>query len=63
MRLQQIDAADRYHVCGVTVPDDSGNNSVWLGGGVAVGADHHLHRYFKSPLWEKHQRELAESDR
>ena len=57
--LKQIDAADRYHVCGVTVPDDSGNNSVWLGGGVAVGADHHLHRYFKSPLWEQRQKALA----
>lgn len=47
--LEQVDAADRYHVCGITKTNDSGNNSVWQGGGVAVGADHHLHHYFNSP--------------
>jgi|GEM_PF-1536506 len=45
--LQQIDAADRYHVCGVTVGNGT-DNSVWTGAGVAVGGNHHLHRYFKS---------------
>lgn len=56
LELQQIDAADRYHVCGVTKPDSAGDNDVWLGAGVAVGADHHLHHYFKSPLWEARQK-------
>ncbi|WP_157489456.1 tectonin domain-containing protein [Lysobacter sp. Root916] len=55
MQLQQIDAADRYHVCGVTWDDGSGQNAVWSGSGVAVGADHHLHHYFKSPLWQQRQ--------
>jgi Tectonin domain len=58
IRLQQVDAADRYHVCGTTIPDAAGNNSVWLGSGVTVGADHHLHRYIRSPLWEEGQKEL-----
>ncbi|NUO76021.1 MAG: hypothetical protein HOQ32_08400 [Lysobacter sp.] len=56
VELQQIDAADRYHVCGVTLDDGSGN-SVWSGAGVAVGADHHLHHYFKAPGWERRQLE------
>ncbi len=59
LELQQIDAADRYHVCGVTKADSSGDNAVWLGAGVAVGADHHLHHYFKSPLWEARQKAKA----
>ncbi len=45
--LQQIDAADRYHACGVTVGTGNDNN-VWTGAGVAVGADHHLRRYFRA---------------
>lgn len=45
--LQQVDAADRYHVCGVTL-GNGGDNSVWTGAGVAVGADPRLHRYFRS---------------
>ena len=49
VELQQIDAADRYHVCGVTVPDATGHNQVWQGAGVAVGADLHLHRFFRAP--------------
>ncbi len=44
--LQQIDAADRYHVCGITV-GTSADNNVWTGAGVMVGADHHLRRYFR----------------
>ncbi|RDZ26160.1 tectonin domain-containing protein [Lysobacter silvisoli] len=59
MQLQQVDAADRYHVCGVTLVD-GGHNAVWSGAGVAVGADHHLHGYFKAPGWEAHQRKLRE---
>jgi hypothetical protein len=43
----QIDAADRYHVCGITVSTSSQNN-VWTGAGVAVGADHHLRRSFRA---------------
>lgn len=54
--LQQIDAADRYHVCGITKANDSGDNFIWQGAGVAVGADHHLHHYFKSPLWRSRQK-------
>lgn len=53
--LMQISAADRYHVCGVTKPDGAGRNQVWLGAGVAVGADHHLHHYFKAPGWAARQ--------
>lgn len=44
--LQQIDAADRYHVCGITVGTGNDNN-VWTGAGVMVGGDHHLRRYFR----------------
>jgi len=62
IKLQQIDAADRYHVCGATLPDNSGNNSIWSGAGVAVGADHHLQRYFKSALWEERQKAITPSD-
>lgn len=61
--LQQVDAADRYHVCGVTKADASGENAIWLGAGVAVGADHHLHHYFKSSLWEQRQQEKRGGDR
>ena len=56
VQLQQVDAADRYHVCGITKTDDAGENSVWQGAGVAVGADHHLQHYFKSPLWRARQK-------
>ena len=60
MLLQQVDAADRYHVCGATLVDGSGDNAIWVGAGVAVGADHHLHHYFKSPLWVSLQQEKSD---
>ena len=50
MNLPPFAAADRYHVCGLTVGNDSNsnnnNNNNWTG--VTVGADHHLRRYFRA---------------
>lgn len=37
--------------------DGNGTISIRIGAGVAVGADHHLHHCFKSPLWQERQKE------